>query len=132
MIYAMRRQAEASLDRALSALADPTRRAIVVRLMQGEARVTDVAAPFAMSLPAVSKHVRQLEAAGLLSRRRVGREHRLALDPAPLADVEAWLGQIRRFWTERLAALDRHLAGETRPAERVRCGEKPMARRGPR
>ncbi len=124
----MRLETEASLDRTLSALADPTRRAIVARLVRGEARVTDVAAPFAMSLPAVSKHLRRLEAAGLLTRRRVGREHRLALDPAPLGEVEAWLREIRRFWEERLAALDAHLTGETRQLERAKRRQKSMTR----
>ena len=74
------------LDRTLTALADPTRRAILQRLARGEARVTDVARPFAMSLEAVSKHVRVLERARLVRRRRAGREHLLSLDPRPLAD----------------------------------------------
>ena len=84
----MRLESEASLDRTLSALADPTRRAIVARLMRGEARVTDVAAPFALSLPAVSKHLRRLEAAGLLTRLMT----RLLFGTSPLDPLSFTLG----------------------------------------
>jgi DNA-binding transcriptional ArsR family regulator len=97
------------LDRTLGALSDPTRRAIVQRLSRGEARVTDVAAPFAMSLNAVSKHVRVLEAARLVRRRRAGREHLLSFDPRPLDEAAAWLEQQRAFWNSRLDALERVL-----------------------
>ena len=81
----------AQLDATLLALADPTRRAIVRRLAQGEARVTEVAAPFPMSLNAVSKHIRVLERAGLVRRRIVGREHILSFNPAPLDEATAWI-----------------------------------------
>jgi DNA-binding transcriptional ArsR family regulator len=92
------------LDATFGALADPTRRAILARLGKGPATVTEIAAPFAMSLPAVSKHVRVLESAGLVARRKQGREHRIALDPAPLVDATRWLSESSKFWE---GALDR-------------------------
>ncbi len=94
------------LDLALAAIADPTRRAILDRLASGPARVTDVAAPFAMSLAAVSKHVRVLEEAGLVRRTRQGREHTLELDAAPLGEVVRWASRYERFWNERLDRLE--------------------------
>jgi DNA-binding transcriptional ArsR family regulator len=87
-----------SLDLTLAALADPTRRAILHRLTRGEARVTDLAAPFAMSLNSVSKHIRVLERADLVRRRRVGREHILAINPRPLDDAAAWIAEQKTFW----------------------------------
>jgi DNA-binding transcriptional ArsR family regulator len=100
----------AALDHTMLALADPTRRAILTRLGAGDARVTDLAAPFAMSLNAVSKHIRILERAALVSRRRAGREHVLSLNPAPLDEAAAWIESQRQFWNERLDALERALA----------------------
>lgn len=94
-----------NLDAAFSALADPTRRAIVARLKGRELRVSDVAAPFHMSLPAISRHVRVLEQAGLVTRTRAGREHYLRLRPEPLREVWSWVGHYERFWSERLDAL---------------------------
>ncbi len=99
-----------ALDHTMLALADPTRRAILQRLGAGEARVTDLAAPFAMSLNAVSKHIRILERAALVQRRRNGREHVLTLNPAPLDEAAAWIEQQRAFWNTRLDALERALA----------------------
>ena len=93
------------LSNTLLALADPTRRAILQRLSRGEARVTELARPFAMSLNAVSKHIRMLERARLVRRRRVGREHLLSLDPAPLDEAAAWMESQRAAWTARLDAL---------------------------
>jgi DNA-binding transcriptional ArsR family regulator len=87
-----------NLDQTLTALADPTRRAILRRLSQGEARVTEVARPFAMSLNSVSKHIRMLERARLVRRRRIGREHLLSFDPAPLDEAAAWIEAQRAFW----------------------------------
>ena len=95
------------LDETLSALADPTRRAILARLAEGEARVTDVARPFAISLNSVSKHIRMLERARLVRRRVEGREHFLTLTPGPLDEASAWIGEQRRLWTWRLGELDR-------------------------
>ena len=85
-----------------TALSDPTRRAIVERLSRGPTRVTDIAAPFDMSLNAVSKHIKVLEAAQLVRRTRQGREHTLELDPAPLRNVSRWASEIERFWSARL------------------------------
>lgn len=99
-----------ALDDTMLALADPTRRAILQRLGAGEARVTDLAAPFAMSLNAVSKHIRILERAALVQRRRNGREHVLTLNPAPLDEAAAWIEQQRQFWNARLDALEQALA----------------------
>ena len=89
-----------------TALSDPTRRAIVERLTRGPTRVTDVAAPFDMSLNAVSKHIKVLEAAQLVRRTRQGREHALELDPAPLRDVTRWASEIERFWSARLDRIE--------------------------
>jgi DNA-binding transcriptional ArsR family regulator len=99
-----------ALDHTMLALADPTRRAILERLGAGEARVTELAAPFAMSLNAVSKHIRMLERAALVRRRRAGREHFLSLNPAPLDEAAAWIEQQRELWNARLDALERALA----------------------
>lgn len=97
------------------AIADPTRRAILDRLRQGPARVTDVAAPFAMSLAAVSKHVKVLERAGLVRRARNGREHTLALEAAPLREVARWTARYQELWTERLDRLEAYFARRKDP-----------------
>src|SRR5580693_1143037 len=89
-----------------TALSDPTRRAILERLTRGPTRVTDVAAPFDMSLNAVSKHIKVLEAARLVRRTREGRVHTLELDPKPLRDVVRWASDIERFWSERLDRIE--------------------------
>jgi DNA-binding transcriptional ArsR family regulator len=99
-----------SLDETLLALSDPTRRAIVQRLTAGEARVTELAAPFPMSLNAVSKHIRVLERAELVQRRKAGREHFLSLNAKPLEAAAAWIDQQRSLWSARLDALERALA----------------------
>ncbi|HEY2052058.1 MAG TPA: metalloregulator ArsR/SmtB family transcription factor [Caulobacteraceae bacterium] len=101
-----------ALDNTLAALADPTRRAILGRLAGGETRVTEVAAPFDMSLNAVSKHIRVLERAGLVRRSVRGREHLLALDLAPLEAASQWLEEHRALWAWRLAELDKILKEE--------------------
>ena len=102
------------LDQTLAALADPTRRAILERLTRGEARVTELAEPFSMSLNAVSKHIRTLERARLVRRRRRGREHVLSLEPRPLGDAAAWIEGQRDFWNARLDALEALLDAEGR------------------
>jgi DNA-binding transcriptional ArsR family regulator len=94
-----------ALDTVLHAVADPTRRAIIDQLTRGPARISDVAAPFAMSLAAVSKHVKVLEAAGLVERTKDGREHTLCLNAGPLRQVSRWASQYERFWSERLDRL---------------------------
>src|SRR5689334_6815407 len=100
------------LDDTLLALADETRRGILERLAGGEARVTEVAAPFAISLNSVSKHIRILERAGLVRRRVAGRDHFLSLDPAPLDEAAAWLQRERAAWTHRLDKLEAALRAE--------------------
>jgi len=99
------RRSDESLDRLFHALADSTRRRLLDRLAVGSARVTDLALPFRMSLPAVSKHLHVLERAGLVSRTIDGRVHRLALQGAPLQAVEVWLDPFRSYWEETLGAL---------------------------
>ncbi|MBS0363481.1 MAG: winged helix-turn-helix transcriptional regulator [Proteobacteria bacterium] len=97
------------LDETLTALADPTRRAILARLASGEARVTEVAKPFAISLNAVSKHIRMLEKGGLVRRRIAGRDHYLTLNPKGLDEAAQWIEEQRALWQWRLAELDRVL-----------------------
>lgn len=99
------------LDRVLSAVADPTRRAILARLADSDARVTDVASDFPISLNSTSKHIRVLEGAGLVRRRVQGREHILTLDAAPLADAAEWIDHYRRFWSDQLRSLDAFVTG---------------------
>jgi DNA-binding transcriptional ArsR family regulator len=98
-----------TLDQTLLALADPTRRAILQRLSRGPARVTKVAEPFEISLNSVSKHIRALERARLVRRRREGREHILSFNPEPLDELAAWIENKRAFWTARLDDLEREL-----------------------
>lgn len=107
-----------NLDRTLIALADPTRRAILARLSHGEARVTDLAAPFAISLNAVSKHIRMLENARLVRRRRSGREHLLSFNRKPLDEAAHWIETQRAMWMQSLDALDALLRAEDRAAAR--------------
>lgn len=106
----------ARLDRTMMALADPTRRAILRRLLAGEARVTELAAPFSISLNSVSKHIRVLERARLVRRRRAGREHRLSFHPRPLDEAAAWIENQRAFWAARLDDLEKVLRAEDRAA----------------
>ena len=97
------------LDRTFSALSDPTRRAILARLADGETTVTELAEPFAMSLPAVSKHLKVLERAGLITRGRHAQWRPCRLEPAPLKEASDWLEEYRRLWEERLDRLDEYL-----------------------
>ena len=97
------------LDLTFAALADPTRRAILERLAQGEATVTELAEPFKMSLPAVSKHLKVLERAGLISRGREAQWRPCRLEVAPLQESASWLERYSRFWDESLDRLDDYL-----------------------
>ncbi|CAN7655389.1 metalloregulator ArsR/SmtB family transcription factor [Rhizobium sp. LjRoot98] len=97
------------LSTTLSALADPTRRAILARLALGEASVNELAEPFAMSLPAVSKHLKVLEKAGLISRGREAQWRPCKLEAGPLKDLNAWLDNYRQFWEESFDKLDLYL-----------------------
>ncbi len=99
----------APLDAVYSALGDGTRRAILTRLADRELTVGELARPFAVSRPAISKHLRVLERAGLVRRRRQGRVSRCRLDPKPLAAAAGWLEHYRRFWEQRLERLDAYL-----------------------
>ena len=100
-----------SLDHVFSALADPTRRAILAMLLEDDMAVTDVAAPFDMSLAAASKHLRVLEGAGLVRRRVEGRQHFCSLDAAALRSAQDWLRYYEQYWTESFDALARIAAG---------------------
>jgi DNA-binding transcriptional ArsR family regulator len=98
-----------TLDAAYSALADPTRRAILARLALGDATVGEIAQPFPISGPAVSRHLKVLEEAQLVTRRRHGQTHILALNPLGLKSAQEWLDHYRAFWTGALDRLDAHL-----------------------
>jgi len=98
------------LDATFQALADPTRRAIVAALSRGQASVTELARPHRMSLPAVMKHLRVLQRAGLVRQRKRGRTRHCRLAPRPLQRAEAWIAQYRAFWEGQFDALDRYLA----------------------
>lgn len=98
-----------SLSATLAALADPTRRAILARLAQGEASVNELSAPFSISQPAISKHLKVLEQAGLISRGRVAQSRPCRLEAAPLRDLAGWLETYRRFWDQSFDGLDAYL-----------------------
>jgi DNA-binding transcriptional ArsR family regulator len=97
---------ENRLDTTFHALADPTRRGMLARLALGEKSIGELAEPFQMTLAGASKHVKVLEGAGLLSRRKVGRTHLITLNAGPLAEAEGWLRQWEKFWTARLDSLE--------------------------
>src|SRR5690242_19069139 len=105
----MVKHSSTSLNRTFAALADPTRRQILAHLARGEQRVTQLARPHAMSLPAVSKHLRVLEKAGLLRRRRYGRVHEMQLDAKPLKKAAQWVEEYRKFWEGSLDRLAEYL-----------------------
>jgi DNA-binding transcriptional ArsR family regulator len=110
----------APLDATFGALADPTRRAILARLSRGEATVTELAAPFAVSLPAVSKHLRVLESAGLLQREIHGRIHRCRLAPQPMRAAAAWMETYRTFWENQFDALAKYLESTDEKEEKTK------------
>lgn len=103
----------ARLDRTFAALADPTRRAILARLALGEAMVNELAAPFAISAPAISRHLRVLEHAALIVRERQGQFRRCRLNPQALHTASEWLDFYRQFWSESFERLDAHLKKPT-------------------
>jgi DNA-binding transcriptional ArsR family regulator len=122
-----------TLDRTFAALADPTRRAILARLASGQASVTELAAPFSISLPAVSKHLKVLERAGLVARGRRAQWRPAELQAEPLHEVADWLADYRRFWEERLDRLDEYLRAieGTEPEEgALKAGRKPNKKEG--
>jgi DNA-binding transcriptional ArsR family regulator len=105
----MVKQSSDKLDLVFSALSDSTRRAILEKLSRGESSVSELAEPHDMSLPAISKHLRILEEAGLITREVDGRVHRLTLESKPMKDALAWLERYRRFWDAKFNALDNYL-----------------------
>jgi len=100
------------IDSTFAALADPTRRWMIERLLQGEATVSELAEPFDMSMPAVLKHVNKLVDAGLVTREKHGRTVTCALNPDPMGEAQAWLQRHLDFWNNRLDALDAYLAAQ--------------------
>ena len=117
------------LSATFAALADPTRRAILARLIEGEAPVTELAQPFEISLPAVSKHLRVLERAGLIERSRHAQWRPCRLEAAPLKEVAHWVERYRRFWEERLDRLDDYLSELQRQSASDRRREDQVERR---
>ena len=114
------------LDVTFAALADPTRRAILARLASGEASVMELAEPFEMSQPAISKHLKVLERAGLISRGRDAQRRPCRLEAQPLAEANEWLENYRRFWEESFQRLDA-LLNEMKSAEKSRGRKRPAA-----
>jgi DNA-binding transcriptional ArsR family regulator len=119
----------ADLDRTLMALADPIRRRILQRLATSDARVTDVAAEFSISLNSVSKHIRLLERALLIERNVTGREHVLRFRPEPLSKAQQWIAAQQTFWTSRLRAIDDLLTAEDAASEALVAKEKKRVRK---
>ncbi len=103
-----------NLSNVLEAIAHPSRRAILARLSEGPARVTEIAAPFDMSLNAVSKHLKVLEGAGLIHREKQGRDHVIEFSGAPLGLVTTWLNDYERFWNQHLDRLENHFKEKRR------------------
>ena len=117
------------LDNTLIALADSTRRSILQRLAAGEARVTEVAAPFDISLNSVSKHIRLLERAGLVERRVAGRDHFLTLQRQPFDELTQWMLKTREFWNSRLDALEAALRAEDAIAAAAKPSKQTVKRK---
>jgi DNA-binding transcriptional ArsR family regulator len=135
--------AKLSLDTAFAALSDPTRRAILARLALGETSVTELAQPFAMSLPAVSKHLKVLERAGLIARGREAQWRPCRIEPRALKDIDDWLNHYRRFFDESFDRLDDYLqklqakdrdpkTSEERSHDQPSAGNRKNRRRKPR
>jgi DNA-binding transcriptional ArsR family regulator len=122
-----------TLSLTFAALADPTRRATLARLRRGSSSVSDLAAPFPVSLPAISKHLGVLERAGLISRARSGRVSECRLDAAAMRGAAAWLADYEGFWTRQLDALDAYLTeGREAHANRPRSQRLPVRAQGAR
>ena len=108
----------AELDRVFSALADPTRRAILSRLTRRPATINEIAKPFHVSLNAISKHLMVLERAGLLRREIKGREHHCSIEPRPLREADEWLEHYRQFWEQRMDALQAYVVRKYKASSR--------------
>ena len=118
------------LSTVFAALADPTRRAILARLASGEATVTELAEPFAMSLPAISRHLKVLEHAGLITRGRNAQWRPCRLEAAPLGEAAGWLDRYRRFWEDSFGALADHLREIQQQSEQESSPENPNQNEG--
>lgn len=117
---------ESQLDLVFSALADPTRRGMLAQLADGETNVGSLAEPYDISQPAVSKHLRVLERAGLIQRTRHGREHRIRVDPRPIEAAQTWIGHYARFWNRQFDAVDAYLKARSQKEPRNTSGtQKP-------
>ena len=116
------------LSATFAALADPTRRAILARLASGECSVRELAEPFEMSMPAVSKHLRVLEHAGLISKRRDAQKRPCRIEAAPLKEVAEWAERYRHIWEERLDRLDSYLQTLQKEAKEKKHGRKPRGK----
>jgi DNA-binding transcriptional ArsR family regulator len=112
-----------ALSATFSALSDPTRRAILARLARGEATVNELAEPFAISLPAISRHLKVLERARLITREREAQWRRCRLAPEPLKEAGEWVERMRAFWDSRFDRLDKFLARDAASAEEKRHGQ---------
>jgi DNA-binding transcriptional ArsR family regulator len=119
----------AALDATFAALSDPTRRAILTRLAQGQATVTELAEPFPFSLPAISKHLRVLESAGLLQREIDGRIHRCRLAPEPMKTAAQWIEHYRVFWEKQFDALAQYLKSSEQENPKCRHPRQPRRTR---
>ena len=122
----MVKYSNAALNRTFAALSDQTRRGILARLAQGDTSVSDLAAPYDMSLPAVSKHLRVLEDAGLVERQKSGRVYHCSLTAAPMKDAAEWIAHYRKFWEQQFDSLARYLA-ETEKKEKTQWQLPPQA-----
>lgn len=111
-------QADGRLDAAFTAMADPTRRAILARLALADARITEIAGDFPVSLNAVSKHIKILERAELVRRTVQGRDHILALNAGAMADAAEWIDYYRQFWEDRLASLENFVLNQRKSAKK--------------
>lgn len=107
-----------NLNAVLAAIADPSRREIIARLVQGPARVTEIAEPFDMSLNAVSKHLKVLEGAGLVSREKQGREHVITARAEPLRLVKTWLNEYEKMWSEQLDRVEEHFKNKRKRSKK--------------
>lgn len=126
----MVKHSEPALDATFAALSDTTRRGILARLAQGESSVSDLAAPYDMSLPAVSKHLRVLESAGLVVRHKDGRVHRCRLIAEPMKDASEWIARYRRFWEDQFDALARYLEESQKGENATWPAQSPAPNRG--
>ena len=113
----------AELDQVFAALSDPTRRGILAQLSLGETNVSTLAEPYDVSQPAISKHLRVLERAGLIQRTRRGREHRIRVDPRPIEEARGWIATYAKYWQRQFDAVDEYLKNRSRDASKRDGGD---------